>query len=81
MKKNKVYCPYCGAEARLRPASAVYGENTKAENEDNINYFLENNKDFELANDVYDGNGMKTFFPHKDGTDGFFAAKLVRKDI
>lgn len=53
----------------------------KAENEDNINYFLENNKDFELANDVYDGNGMKTFFPHKDGTDGFFAAKLVRKDI
>ena len=38
MKKNKVYCPYCGAEARVRPASAVYGENTKAENADKYLY-------------------------------------------
>ena len=51
----------------------------KAENEDNINYFLERNPDFKLADDVYDGCGMKTFFPHKDGTDGFFAAKLIKK--
>ncbi len=29
MRKNKkVYCPYCGAEAKLRPASVVYKENT-----------------------------------------------------
>ena len=30
MKKNnkKVYCPYCGAEAKIRPASVVYKENT-----------------------------------------------------
>lgn len=27
-KKNKIYCPYCGAEAKLRPASVVYKENT-----------------------------------------------------
>lgn len=50
----------------------------KAENEDNIEYFLENNKNFVLADDVFDGKGMKTFFPHTDGTDGFFAAKLIR---
>ena len=30
MKKNKkkVHCPYCGAEAKIRPASVVYQENT-----------------------------------------------------
>ncbi len=28
MKKQKIYCPYCGAEAKLRPASVVYKENT-----------------------------------------------------
>ena len=27
-KKPKIYCPYCGAEAKLRPASVVYKENT-----------------------------------------------------
>ena len=50
----------------------------KAENEDNIRFFLENNKNFELAKDAFGTEGMKTFFPHKDGTDGFFAAKLIR---
>lgn len=29
MKKTKVYCPYCGARAALRPSSVVYGEHTK----------------------------------------------------
>lgn len=28
MKKQKIFCPYCGAEAKLRPASEVYGEKT-----------------------------------------------------
>ncbi len=27
-KKNTVYCPYCGAKAKLRPATAVYGDAT-----------------------------------------------------
>lgn len=31
-KKQKIYCPYCGAEAKLRPASTVYKENTIDEN-------------------------------------------------
>lgn len=27
-KKKTVYCPYCGAEAKLRPSSVVYKERT-----------------------------------------------------
>lgn len=56
----------------------------KAENEDVIQYFLENNSDFALSDDAFNTvngkNGMKTFFPHIDSTDGFFAAKLIRKN-
>ena len=55
----------------------------KAENQDVINLFLENNKDFVLSDDAFEDkngkSGMKTFFPHIDSTDGFFAAKLIRK--
>ena len=51
----------------------------KAENEDTVKYFLENNKDFELCRNAFDGKGMKTFFPNIDGTDGFFAARFIRK--
>lgn len=29
MKKKQIHCPYCGAKASLRPASAVYGTATK----------------------------------------------------
>jgi len=53
----------------------------KAENEDVIERFLENNKDFELCpTGIFgDEKGMLTFLPHKTGTDGFFAAKLRKK--
>lgn len=51
----------------------------RAENEENIEYFLSRNPDFALAGGVFGGAGMKTFFPHIDGTDGFFAAKLERR--
>ena len=55
----------------------------KAENQDVVNFFLENNKDFVLSGDAFEDkngkSGMKTFFPHIDSTDGFFAAKLIRK--
>ncbi len=27
-KMKRIYCPYCGAQAKLRPASVVYKENT-----------------------------------------------------
>jgi len=29
MKKKPIHCPYCGAKASLRPATVVYGSNTK----------------------------------------------------
>ena len=31
-KKNTVRCPYCGAEAKLRPATVVYGDATLNKN-------------------------------------------------
>ena len=44
----------------------------KAENEENIAYFLDKHGDFTLVE-------QKLFLPDKDGTDGFFAALLERK--
>ena len=43
----------------------------KAENEEIVNEFLANNKDFTLKY-------SHTFMPHIDGTDGFFCALLER---
>ena len=53
----------------------------KAENEQVVQKFLDNNKDFELCpTGIFeDETGMVTFLPHKTGTDGFFAAKLRKK--
>lgn len=53
----------------------------KAENEQVVQKFLENNKGFELCpTGIFgDEKGMVTFLPHKTGTDGFFAAKLRKK--
>lgn len=53
----------------------------KAENEDVVNRFLNENRDFELCPTgiLGDENGMVTFLPHKTHTDGFFVAKLVKK--
>ena len=53
----------------------------RAENEDNVAAFLAARPDFEpaLTGFAHEENGMKTFFPQVDGTDGFFVAKLARK--
>ena len=52
------------------------------ENENNVLRFLEENHSFEACEfeigNVKSQNGMYTFFPHRDGTDGFFVAKLTR---
>jgi len=55
----------------------------RAENEQVVARFLENNKDFELCpTGIFgDGEGCYTFLPHKTGTDGFFCAKLKRKTV
>ncbi len=52
----------------------------KAENEDNVLAFFAEHPDFVPVRDVYGSAcGYKTFFPHKDGTDGFFIAAMRRK--
>lgn len=54
------------------------------ENEDVVNDFLRTHENFEavgftLPNGKTAENGMYTFWPHIDGTDGFFICKLRRK--
>lgn len=53
----------------------------KAENEDIVNRFLEENSDFCLSDDtILDGKkGMATIFPFEHATDGFFIAKIIKK--
>ncbi|MBQ7353706.1 MAG: 16S rRNA (cytosine(967)-C(5))-methyltransferase RsmB [Clostridia bacterium] len=55
----------------------------KQENENNIEKFLQENKDFEpldfSVGDIKSKGGVFTFLPHRDKTDGFFVAKMVRK--
>lgn len=56
----------------------------KEENENIIKQFLNNNADFEaeefsLPHVGKTESGMHTFWPHIDGTDGFFVCKLRRK--
>ena len=54
----------------------------KCENEDVIERFLAENDFFRLypfeTGSVRAENGMHTFWPNVEGTDGFFAAKLIR---
>ena len=58
----------------------------KKENEDNVEKFLKNNPNFELVDisnmvekNVADGKYIKTL-PHIQNFDGFFIAKMVRKE-
>ena len=69
----------------VKPGGAlVYSTCTvlKAENEEIVTDFLSKHHSFhaqeiKLGETVFK-DGMHTFWPHIDGTDGFFAARLIR---
>ena len=70
-----------GAAAYVKPGGTlVYSTCTlnRAENEDVARSFLGGHPEFALCGDGF-GGGMRTFFPHRDGTDGFFAVKMKRR--
>lgn len=48
------------------------------ENENVVRAFLEYNDSFKLDENEYLCGGMRTFLPHVDGCDGFFAARMIR---
>ena len=73
-----------GASEYVKPGGTlVYSTCTlnPAENGDVVNAFLAVHTDFALANDPLLNGGMRTFWPHRDGCDGFFAAKMTRKTL
>lgn len=75
-----------GASQYVRPGGVlVYSTCTlhKKENEEVVNTFLETHPDFKLSPFDRAGvksEGMLTLFPHIHRTDGFFIARMVRKD-
>lgn len=76
------YGVLCGASEYVKSGGTlVYSTCTinKKENEEVVKKFLENHADFTLGTDPLLPDGMRTFLPHKDHCDGFFAAKMTRK--
>ncbi len=76
-----------GASAYVKPGGVlVYSTCTlrKAENEEVVTAFLADHPDFALvpftAGEISCPGGMLTLFPHIHGTDGFFVAKMMRKN-
>lgn len=72
----------CGAASYVKPGGVlVYSTCTvnRAENEEIVEKFLREHEDFALIPDRYLPGGMRTFLPHRDGCDGFFGAKMIRK--
>ena len=63
------------AKALKRGGTLLYSTCTitRRENQDVVEKFLAANENFKLIE-------MKTLLPHVTNTDGFFSAKLIRKD-
>ena len=72
-----------GASAYVKPGGVlVYSTCTlnPAENESVVRAFLASHADFALVpDDALLRDGMRTFWPHRDGCDGFFCARMIRK--
>ena len=71
------YPVLCGAAAYVKAGGTlVYSTCTinRAENEEIVEKFLAEHPDFVLT-----GEGMRTFYPHRDGCDGFFCAVMLKK--
>lgn len=70
------YPVLCGASAYVKTGGTlVYSTCTinKAENEEIVEKFLAEHKEFTLTE-----AGMRTFWPHRDGCDGFFCAVMTK---
>lgn len=93
-KTNDEILPLCDIQRKIinnvcsyvRPGGIlIYSTCTilRRENEDVVNEFLASNNEFELVpfaiNSIKADSGMLTMWPHINGTDGFFIAKLRRK--
>jgi 16S rRNA (cytosine967-C5)-methyltransferase len=71
-----------GASAYVKPGGVlIYSTCTlnRAENEEVAQSFLREHPEFVPDEDPRLGGWMRTFFPHRDGTDGFFAARMKRR--
>lgn len=76
------YAVLCGAAEYVKSGGTlVYSTCTinRKENEEVVSRFIEEHADFRLEKDPLLPNGMRTFLPHKDHCDGFFAAKMIKK--
>lgn len=79
----------CGASKYVRPGGVlVYSTCTlnPDENEHVVRRFLAEHEDFapaafDLGAAGTSVDGMHTFLPHREGCDGFFAAKMIRKTV
>lgn len=93
-KSDKETAPLCAVQAKIirnvsryvKPGGTlIYSTCTllRRENEDIVSAFINENgafstEDFTVGSGIASDNGMLTLWPHINGTDGFFIAKLRR---